>query len=243
MYMQGVGRFRDAVGATVPARSFSFRTIAPSLTSDCLSRFLTVDRAAQSDQVALTKADLVDFIAYGLTLRKPEPDRLIAATAAFQLPGESRTRESLTSEVMRGNVLLCGQSNGSGAWRKAAVWVGRVPRERSVFEGADPKDIPRLMCMWSKLHERPMPLSLLLAISSLRLLQIHPFLDGNGRTARWTSLRLARSHSSTPNGFDALILRVWGKGAAFRHACSASVVEDEDWEPWLSAWSDHLATT
>lgn len=233
---QGGGNRRRAT-PSVPSRAFSFRAIAPSLTRDRIGRFLSIDRAAQAAQVTLTQAELSDFVAYGLALRKPDPHRLNAAIAAADLMHGPWVGRSVTNEIRRANTALCSCADGSGAWRNAQVWIGRVPRERSVFEGASPKDVPRFMCIWSKLHDLPMPLSLLLAISSLRLLQIHPFLDGNGRTTRWMALRLARRHSIAPNGFDSLILSVWRKGAAFRHACSASVIEEEDWEPWLDAWS------
>lgn len=218
-------------------RFFSFKAIAPSLSDAHIKRFLEVDRAADRESVALTEADLVDFVANGLALRKPDIDRLEAAKAAIGLFGQSESGDFL-GELLCANALLCGRSGEVSLWRSSPVWVGRVPRERSVFEGAAPKDISRLMIVWSKLHGRPLPMSLLIAISMMRFLQIHPFLDGNGRTARWVALRFARRHSFSINGFDSLILRVWAKGAAFRHACSASIVEEGDWGPWLQSWSE-----
>lgn len=220
------------------ASFFSFRAIAPPLSDAVLKRFIAVDHALGSSTSSLAAADLVDFVANGFALRNPDSERTASASAAFHLLSGSISGD-LLAELTRANSLLCGQSGMPSTWRAAPVWVGRVPRERSVAEGADPKEIPRLMAVWSKLHERSLPLSLLIAVSTLRFLQIHPFLDGNGRSARWMALRLARRNPSLFDGLSALILGVWAKGAAFRHACSASVVECGDWGPWLDAWSSY----
>jgi|GEM_PF-6712551 len=229
---------RDAAASPPVTRSFSFRTVAPSLTRSVVTRFATVDRIARAYQATLTKADLTEFVAYGFALRNSEPARLAAGKTVVDALDESWKGMSAINEIRNVNACIRDQSRGRSEWRSTAVWVGRVPRARSVFEGAAPQDIPRLMSVWNSFHERNIPLSLQLAVSSLRLLQIHPFLDGNGRTARWMALRLARRHPSVSVGFDSLIASVWRKGAAFRHACSASVIEQEDWEPWLNAWSD-----
>lgn len=224
------------VAPSVKGSFFSFRAIAPPLSDATLKRFIEVDRTLGRHPSKLTVTDLADFVANGLAVRKPDSDRAVAAAAAVGLLHEPPSKD-LLGELLRANALLCGRSGGRSTWRTGPVWVGRVPRQRSVSEGADPKEIPRLMSVWSKLHERALPISLLIAVSSLRLLQVHPFLDGNGRTTRWLALRLARRHPPAFDELSALILSVWAKGSAFRHACSASVVERGDWEPWLDAWS------
>lgn len=139
-------------------------------------------------------------------------------------------------DIASANRILCGEQKRVAPWRTARVWIGRVAMERSVWVGASPSTIPGYMNRWRGGLLRAAPLSLRLAIAVNRLLHIHPFPDGNGRTTRWFALSVARAHPPATFGIERLCMDLWSQGAAFRLAASALVNEDEDWSYWFDEW-------
>ncbi|WP_373092403.1 Fic family protein [Zhongshania sp.] len=91
-----------------------------------------------------------------------------------------------------------------GDWRKAEagpmqVVSGPIGRETIHFEAPDPKRLPQEMARFLEWFEAPFKgdLNLKAGIAHLWFVTIHPFEDGNGRTARaLADMQLARAEGS-----------------------------------------------
>ncbi|MFT4086022.1 MAG: Fic family protein [Gordonia sp. (in: high G+C Gram-positive bacteria)] len=73
-----------------------------------------------------------------------------------------------------------------GRYRTSEIYVHDDIRDRDVYEGPDPSDVPTLMEELSAALHTESPFDPLVrgAMAHLNLVMIHPFRDGNGRMAR-----------------------------------------------------------
>jgi Fic family protein len=93
-----------------------------------------------------------------------------------------------------------------------------------------------LMQQWQALSQLPLPASLKLSVATARLLQVHPFSDGNGRTARWYGLAFVMNNLNASNLEAKRLRRLWGLPSSLRHAASYAVCRDNDWSQWFDLW-------
>jgi len=88
-----------------------------------------------------------------------------------------------------------------GRWRRASIWVRKEPSGEILYTPPPPKSIRALMAeLIGSLNEKnDVPVLIKAAMAHLNLAAIHPFLDGNGRTARaLQTLVLAQDGISAP---------------------------------------------
>ncbi len=92
-------------------------------------------------------------------------------------------------------------SKGPGQWRPGDIYVRREETGEKVYMGPDSEQVPQLMSeLCGELNEhREEHLMVRGAMAHLNLTMIHPFRDGNGRTARCLqTLVLARGGHISP---------------------------------------------
>lgn len=87
------------------------------------------------------------------------------------------------------NAALTGKQTAS--FRTGPVWMGAAHPSDSWHVGSPPGRLNGLMKKLVELPQSGLPASMQTLIGLLRLLQIHPFEDGNGRTARFYAIWLA----------------------------------------------------
>jgi Fic family protein len=90
---------------------------------------------------------------------------------------------------------------GPGLWRPGPIWVRNEATGRVVYEAPDPEQIPSLIdeLVIQLAGSQEVPVLVRAAMAHLNLAMIHPFRDGNGRTARCLqTLVLARDRILEP---------------------------------------------
>lgn len=135
------------------------------------------------------------------------------------------------SNFIKANGLLTGTP---GTLRRGLVWIGSTHPADAWYVAPDPAVLPRLLSnLATFLNHRDLPVSLRASVALVRLLQIHPFQDANGRTAR--ALFLATCLRSF--GFQTALLQVlpsvWQMGGLQLHAASLRIRDDNDWDEFM----------
>jgi hypothetical protein len=106
--------------------------------------------------------------------------------------------------------------------RKTPVWISAPHPGLSWHVGSPPQLLENLM---KKLLERPpreYPASMLAIVCLFRILQIHPFADGNGRTARFYAAWLIHSTIGSSVAFLEVLNTFWNQSRMDINAISLS---------------------
>jgi len=129
-------------------------------------------------------------------------------------------------------------SKNPGQWRPGAIWVEREHDHELVYEAPDRELVPGLIVeLVRALETDDGPPVLRASMAHLNLVMIHPFSDGNGRTARCLqTLVLARDQILAPE-FSS-IEEYLGRNTARYYDVLASVGQgrwspDRDARPWI----------
>lgn len=123
--------------------------------------------------------------------------------------------------------------------RTGNSWVGADCIGNAWYVAPPAPYLPGLLTDLAKfLNDQALPRMLRGCIGMLQLLLIHPFLDGNGRTARLVFLaRGASNFGSTPALIRAL-RRMWESQGLGVHRCSMALRERDNWDEWLGFCAD-----
>lgn len=125
-------------------------------------------------------------------------------------------------------VLAGSRSGGAGRLREGQNWVSNVQSGAQVYLPPAATDVPQLVSElmdWLQAYEGPAAVGS--ALAHLRLAAIHPFEDGNGRTARiLASLVMYRAGFQAPQ-FTSLE-EWWGRHVASYYAAFACLGESWD---------------
>jgi Fic family protein len=93
-------------------------------------------------------------------------------------------------------------TKGPGRYRPGQIFVHDEEHDRTVYEGPEPEDVPKLMSelvAGLQVADDGCPVFVRAAMAHLNLVMIHPFRDGNGRMARaLQTLVLAREKILAP---------------------------------------------
>lgn len=202
-----------------------------------IADFEAADAAAfrDSDRVDLSSPEWLDFLCAPSSERRSSDVRLEGARRALSQSVVSSWSHSLAA-LKRGNAILVGSLCADSELRSSAVWIGRVTQSESAWLGSPPKRLQMLMQQWQALSQSRLPLSLKMSIATARLLQIHPFSDGNGRTARWYGLLFVMNYLNGSEKTARRLLQFWEQPSSLRHAASYAVCSDSDWTPWFDQW-------
>lgn len=170
-----------------PYQCFIPQPVIPAIDKVYLSAFELLDRQCKDVQCGSA-----DFLA--------EAAAYIARTETKISPGERGalatrclsgvlSRERISAESLKKiHASLTGTTNNG--FRNAPVWMGAPHPALSWHVGSPPARLNGLIKQLVELPSLRMPASMQALIGLVRLLQIHPFQDGNGRTARLYGLWL-----------------------------------------------------
>jgi Fic family protein len=75
----------------------------------------------------------------------------------------------------------------------------------------------------------------------LRLLQIHPFADGNGRLARAFALSIMLSDLGPDRRFVSVIRKLYANRGMHLHRASLSIRDRDDWVDYLRLGAECVA--
>lgn len=214
-----------------PYQSYVPRPIFPAVDDQLIRRFHEVDAAlASTCDARAFSADAVTAIVQPRNKRSAS-DRFAAAQRALNTllskrrPGVKHLRQS--------NGQLTGDS-GKGEFRTTPVWVGAPHPSVSWHVGSPPDMLPRLVKTLIEDMPTRFPASLAATLLLFRLLQIHPFADGNGRTARLWSLCEIHRRIGPACSYLRLLDRLWDRTRFDLNALSLAVQSDEDFTPVFS---------
>lgn len=170
-----------------PYQCFIPRPLFPSIELSRVKAFAALDRAFRHtadgsgfmDRAAATIAQ---------TRNKLEAKDRHAEASAVLSTCLARDRLGI-EQLKKANAALTGKSQA--IFRTRPVWMGAIHPSDSWHVGSPPGRLNGLMKALTDLPSSALPASLQALIGLLRLLQIHPFEDGNGRTARCYAVWLA----------------------------------------------------
>jgi len=118
----------------------------------------------------------------------------------------------------------------TSTFRKTPVWMGGPTPATAWHVGSPAGQLDRLCDDVLRLSQTgDLPTSLRALVALMRILQVHPFRDGNGRSARlyaWWLLR--RRFGESPMALR-LLAALWHRGQFDLHAASVPIRNDEDW--------------
>lgn len=193
----------------------------PSFTATDIGRFKAFDRKlSQSGSMDL------DAVSAALTtVRTDSAERCSGVRAALNIAAMSSAMDVAT--VKRVNSSITGNT---AAYRSGFAWSGAVGPRLAWHVGSPPDAVPRLMnSLIASSSRADLPATAVALVLAVRLLQIHPFRDGNGRTARvllWSVL--TRRCGRTLLACE-LITWLWRRCDFDLHAASNDIRDHEDW--------------
>lgn len=170
-----------------PYQCFIPRPVIPVVGPRYLRAFAEIDRKclASRDEGDIFMASAIEFVARVDTKRSS--DGRVANVAKMVANTLARNQIGIT-QLKKINAELVGRDEQG--FRTGPVWVGAPHPALSWHVGSPPGQLKALIKQCLSLPEMPMPSTMQALMGLIRLMQIHPFNDGNGRTARLYALWL-----------------------------------------------------
>ena len=170
-----------------PYQCFIPQPLFPAVEPSRVKAFAALDRALQHPLDAAEFLDRAAATIAQIRNKLDAADRHAEASAALNI-WLARDRLGI-EQLKKANAALTGKRQVD--FRTRPVWMGAMHPSDSWHVGSPPGRLNSLMKMLMGLPSSPLPASMQALIGLLRLLQIHPFEDGNGRTARFYAIWLA----------------------------------------------------
>lgn len=139
-------------------------------------------------------------------------------------------------QLKRANAALLGVPRSE--FRTSAVWLGATHPGLSWHVGSPSEMLPGLIRKVLEIPGRLDSPSLTAVILLFRLLQIHPFADANGRTARLWAIRHIEREIGPACGFLDLIDALWDRKRIDINALSLETQTERSFDPLF----DHIET-
>jgi hypothetical protein len=127
---------------------------------------------------------------------------------------------------------------GSSELRAVPVWMGAPHPGLSWHVGSPPHALNGLIKRLLQTAESDWPASLHAVMAMFRLLQIHPFVDGNGRTARFYAIWRVHRGIGPSLGFLRLLDALWDRARLDMNAVSLSAQSENSLDPILACVAD-----
>lgn len=103
----------------------------------------------------------------------------------------------------------------------------------SSYVGSPAPRLDALVDVILAMIRQPWPTTLIAVVSLTRLLQVHPFFDGNGRTARLYACWLVRRRLGPSPLFLHLLDALWNRAEFSILGASVAIRDRNDWNPLL----------
>jgi len=223
---------------------------------DALVRTVHSTAAIEGNQLSL---DEVERIVDALEAASPDRD----AIEIRNLSGALRRLFSMAKEGVPADERLVRQLNGwvledvpgcekltPGEYRKGQNYVEDSLTRKVIYTPPNPGDVPGLMTSlsdWLQLGQTGLHPILTAGIAHLELVAIHPFWDGNGRTARAVATYVMYANEYHFRRFHAWETYLNADVRAYTGVLAASIGDHyyaaRDYTPWLEYFTDALAAT
>jgi Fic family protein len=184
-----------------PYQCFIPQPLLPSVEQSRIKAFTKLDRALK---IAPDKSEFFHFAA--ATVAQPRNKMAPAGrhSEAHAVLSAWLERERLGIEPLKKiNAALTGKKEA--VFRARPVWMGSAHPSDSWHVGSPPGRLNGLMKNLMDIPQSNLPASMQALIGLLRVLQIHPFEDGNGRTARFYAIWLAHRKLGLVTGMLSLL--------------------------------------
>ncbi len=169
-----------------PYQCFIPQPLFPAVELSRIKSFATLDRELKRN------ADASMFMGHAAATIAQTRNKLDAADRQAEAAAVLHTwleRERLGVEQLKKiNAALTGKQ--TARFRSRPVWMGALHPSDSWHVGSPPARLNGLMKKLVELPQSNLPASMQSLVGLLRLLQIHPFEDGNGRVARFYAIWL-----------------------------------------------------
>ena len=131
-------------------------------------------------------------------------------------------------EVKSWNRLL---TNGlRQAYRDGVGFVGSSDPALAWHIGSPKEKIPLVMSKLLSFQGSSLPVTYVAIVSLMRMLAVHPFIDGNGRTARLYSAWLIRKSLAPSPLFLDIIESLWDREKVNLHYAAELIKTEENWD-------------
>lgn len=169
-----------------PYQCFIPKPLFPAVEASRIKAFATLDRELKRN---IDAAGFVRRAAATVAQTRNKLDhenRLVEAEAVLNA---WIARERLGIEQLK-KISAAFTGKHAAVFRSRPVWMGAMHPSDSWHVGSPPARLNSLMKNLAELPQSNLPASLQAMIGLIRLLQIHPFEDGNGRVARFYAIWL-----------------------------------------------------
>jgi hypothetical protein len=126
------------------------------------------------------------------------------------------------------------------AFRHGAMWIGAATPSMALYVAPPPDNLRMLIKDLSRFLEynSSLPITLRASVAMGQFLLIHPFLDGNGRTARALFLSFAARFLGFSLPLVATLELFWEFEGSRIHGATAVLRSDDSWNYFLSVARD-----
>jgi hypothetical protein len=132
------------------------------------------------------------------------------------------------------NAILVGQA--SVGFRTAPIWIAAAHPSLSTHVGSPARRLQPLVSQILAAQSRPGPIGLRALVAMVRLLQVHPFADGNGRTARLLACWWMADGLGKYPAIPIAISGLWRGGTIGINQMCVAIRDFGDWDPLLDAF-------
>jgi Fic/DOC family len=119
------------------------------------------------------------------------------------------------------------------SYRQKPSWLGSSHPAESWHVGSPVSKIEVLMEDVLGIEKSHLPISLSILVSMIRMLQIHPFSDGNGRTTRLYHCWRIKKMLGDKTAFLEVVDSLWQRNRFDLHGASLQIRDQDDWQPYL----------
>ncbi len=162
---------------------------------------------------------------------------------------EISSKPSVTAEVLKAANARARNAAGKSSFRTGPMWVGAAHPADAWYVAPPAAHVHALLRdLFCFINDRKWPLTLRACVAMQQLLDIHPFADGNGRTARALLLGMLVQRWGLQQGFVSALAGFWAERGLRRHAATYQIRASGDWSAFLQmslalGWGCRLAPT
>lgn len=198
--------------------------IIPPIPTEQLKNFAEIDSWLGC---TLDEKRFMERAAYSIA----KMDRRMSSPEQFQLASKAiefalKSKSFGCKQIKQVNSILTG--SGTTGFRQKPGWVGAPHPSMAWHVGSPPEMVDKMMKTLMQSVPAGVPASIYATIRLFRVLQIHPFSDGNGRTARLVAIRTIHERIGTATGILELIDRLWDRSKSNISTVSLAAQSDGD---------------